>query len=562
MSLKKPATCAALVVVVWCVVLSAAGFDAESGKPPLPAAWEGKWVADPFADAIALEVSHGADGPGRPRVYRIEDPGAVAALLKEAKVLAVHNGIAAGLIPSASLTIRRKDGTSFDVSVNDDKCLACRRGFVYVSTDFIRALNRRLSQQQKEAIDILQRLPAQPDPNAPQPAPVVKPSLRSLTSGFAEMEVSYLVDGRMHRTRIKDAKTVDALHKKLSVVKQEPVRKVGPQSRTLTLVCKDGSRFYAQIVSAEEFFDFDAGWFTVLPAFMSAVNEEVSRREGRHIDILADNKLTEEQAKRAKELRNLLGNVQAIRFKVERSRGETVVVDQPNDVAKLMKALQWLEIPARQTKLERKETLAELSLGDGRKLEVRRLETGTNHEHLEAAPPLGDLVEISGFGQVWLDNQWKSRLDFHYYEKQREAEDRAAEETVRLVCQDWPIFLKHVLNVVAHYGEGDSQLTGCLTHDESRPILAALAAGKLEPLDWTAERWRMELEQLLARKAGSLDLTPGLGFYLMMVARSDKEFLVPPYGRLVFSESPLGALHKAIDQTKPNSVRLVPRDKE
>ncbi len=143
---------------------------------------------------------------------------------------------------------------------------------------------------------------------------------------------------------------------------------------------------------------------------------------------------------------------------------------------------------------------------------------------------------------------------------QEEKQQRAL-EPANLVAQDLPAFLKQVLNVVAHYGQGDKKLTYCMSAVESRPIIDVLAAGKMERLDWTQERWNKELDALFRRDAGSLDLTPGLGFYLMVVISGEKEILVPMYGRLTFASSSIPSLQKAIAgrENQPETVQLLPR---
>jgi hypothetical protein len=145
-------------------------------------------------------------------------------------------------------------------------------------------------------------------------------------------------------------------------------------------------------------------------------------------------------------------------------------------------------------------------------------------------------------------------------EPEPETKEQRALETSKLVARDFPAFLQQVLNVVAHYRQGNHQLIACLSAEESQPIIDALAKGKLEPLDWD-ERCKKELDALFKRDAASLDLTPGLGFYLMIVISGDKEILVPPYGKLTFANSPIAVLQKAIAGREylPETIELLPR---
>jgi RNA polymerase sigma factor (sigma-70 family) len=537
----------------------------EPARPALPKEWVGLWLVDPFAGAESIEVRHVAEvGKGRAAgggaTYVINDPKAVAALLKEVKVTAVHNDIAIGSIPSAHLTVRRKDGSTFRAGIESDGSLSCDGGIVHLAEQFITALNRQLSEQEKKKVNVLEFLPAPPEPPSPPQPPL--PSARSLTAGFTALEVHYSVGKRLHRARITDEKTLNGLHNALTIIKQEdaPKGKVGGLS--LTIHSKDKSFFNGRVVSETEFFDFNAGKFTVTPEFFKALGKEVGRLEGRDIDVVKENAFTEKQVKREQEFRKLLDDVRSLSFTTEfRGKKETIVVDQPDAVANLLKALTWAEVPVREPKLDKGEPLAELTTKGGKKVAVTPLKAGPDNEGVECSPLLGELVEVEGFGPVWIDNQWKYRLQQHAYELELAAKERRELETAALVCRDFPAFLKQVLNVVASYREGESQLQGSVAGDGSRAIIAALSAGKLEKLDWTRERWEKELRDVLERGAGELDLTPGLGFKLTLVVSGEKEMLIPMVGRLTFEKSPVAAIQKAIDADKARDVELLPRAK-
>jgi hypothetical protein len=530
----------------------------ENARPPLPKEWEGKWVANPFAGAVSIDVRHGALPPGTGRAYVIKDSDAVAALVKAAKVTAVHNDMFPSSIPPAELTVLRQDGTTFQAGVEDGHSLSCTTGLVYVSEDFFTALNLRLSEQEKAPVVVTQFLPP---PVQPAPPPV-KASDRSLTAGFTALTVGYSVDARLHRARFTDEKTLDRLHKALLILKHEPapVGKVG--GNELTITSKDKSVFHGHLESGTEFFDFDAGQFTVQPAFLEAVGKEVNRLEGRDIELLAENPLTPQQAKRGTEFRELLAGVRALRFTTAQKDGSrTVVVDRPEEAAGFIKGLSWVEVPVVEPKVAKGERLVELTLKDGKAVDVTLLKTGDDNEAVGVAPLMGDLVEVAGFGPVWIDNQWKYRFPTYVQAKEREAKERADQETAELVCRDLPAFVKQVINAVAAYREGESQLTEALSADRSRPILEALAGSKYERLDWTREHWQKELDDLSGRGAGGLDLAPGLGFSLPVVITGDREMLILMCGKLTFARSPIDTLRKAINGEKPDAVELLPRPK-
>ena len=139
------------------------------------------------------------------------------------------------------------------------------------------------------------------------------------------------------------------------------------------------------------------------------------------------------------------------------------------------------------------------------------LDTGIGHEKIGAGPGLSDLVEVGGLGQFWVSNGWKTQLHDHAYLLERKEKERQDLETTGLVFADLPTFLGHVINVVANYRDGDSQLRHSLTATESRPVLRALAAGRLEKLDWNKARWQGEVGGLFERGAGVVRCEPGSG---------------------------------------------------
>jgi hypothetical protein len=545
----------------------------EPQKPAIPKEWAGRWVVDPFAGAESIEVKHVAEvGKGKVAgggaTYVIKDPKALAAVLKAVKVVAVHNDIGIGSIPPAHLTVRKKDGSTLRATIEGDGSMQCDGGIVYLDDQFFTALNRQLSEQEKRPINVQEFLPPPPEPPVP-PVQAVLPSLRSLTAGFTELEVHYSVGKQLHRARITDEKTLDALHKALTIIKQEPVPKGQVGGLDLLIKSMDKSYFQGRILSATEFYDFNAGKFTVTADFLQAISKEVSRLEGRDIDVVKENAFTEQQVKQEKEFRKLLDDVVALSYPTEgRGKKETMVVDQPDAAAKLVKAMTWADVPLRKAKIDKDkgEPLAELTLKDGKKIAMTRLSAGphnewVNDDRVPCGPVLGELVEVEGFGQLWLDNQWKYRLQHYAMELEMATKQREELETAALVCRDFPAFLKQVLNVVAEYREGESQLHGRVTGDGSRAIVEALAAGKLETLDWTPERWKKEVRDLHRRGAGFFDLTPGLGFKLTLVVSGDKEMLIPMVGKLTFAKSPLATLQKAIDAEKAKEVELLPRAK-
>jgi RNA polymerase sigma factor (sigma-70 family) len=532
-------------------------------KPALHAAWAGRWVADPFAGAESIEVRHMRLG-GAQVVFRITDPKKVAAVVKAAKIIGIQNDVFTGCLPSAEFTVRRRDGTLFTASFSSGGgCLSCETGLFSVEDGFFDALDQAVSYNSDKPVKLRESLPA--DPNIfVKPAP--PPTGKSLASGLRLLEITYLLGDRLHQTRIADEKTLDALAKSLTVLKTESLTNERAESRHVHVVCKDGADFYFQIPGRDVVFDFKVGRFTLAPAFFDALNKEVSRRAGLDIDVTAAaNPLPDRLRKQADKFLDVLKNTQVLRRTVKRDgKEETIVIDDPKEVADLVGRLRWVEAPPRELKLPKWNRSIELTLRDGKKVTMTFLHPGTNSEDAEsmsAMPTLNDLVDVSDFGQVWIDNQWQSRfdnLDFDHKGKDKARRDR---ETSRLVCRDWPTFCKLVIAVGAHYEEDKSEIMGRLPAKEVPGVLALLAAGKFEPLDWSDERWEKEERDLIDRGAGELLLAPGLGFDLTLVVEGEKELLVPMCGRVTFADSPIAKVQKAINAAAPAKVQLMPRPK-
>jgi hypothetical protein len=317
--------------------------DRQPAPAPLPRAWAGRWVANPFAGATALEVLHGGGGKGDETVYVIQDATTLAALLKEVKLTGVQNNIFPSCEPPSRLRVRYREGSAFEAGVMSGDSLTCRHGVLYLDPRFFVALNRRLGEQTQKPVDVLKMMPAQPRPVPPVPPmgnPVaVKPTRQALTAGFKSLGVTYWLGGHIHNAKITDAKALATIHKALHILKEQPCTDEKPQSRNVEIWSKDGSLFYARILSATEFFDFKAGRFTVRPEFFQALSREVSRLAGQPIDVCKENALTQRQIRRAQAFRKLLAEVKAFRVQPEWGTGGDLVIDEPAAVDRLVKSL-------------------------------------------------------------------------------------------------------------------------------------------------------------------------------------------------------------------------------
>ncbi len=518
------------------------------------ARWNDRWQADPFAGTESLEVKHAFS----PESYVIDEREVVASLMRELKITRIENHIHAGLEPTAWVTFVKQDGHKLTTGVHhgDSDTLGIGGSEVHIGSGFLAALNRHLSKTTGKVVNLLKS--AKTSVRVP---PLVPASAQSLTTGFTSFEVSYqLVNQRRHyrRARFTDPKVLDELHRAMKIIKQEPVLSDRRCPQSFVAVSKDSSTFNGRFLNDRQFYDPKVGQFTVEPTFVEALNAHLSRLEGRTIDLLADNQLTKHQLSREQDFRKLLDNVCALTFPAKlNGKPQTVTVDDADEVAELLRALEWIEVPLKESKLEKDEFFIELTTRQDTKIRFSYLKEGEG-----VTLPLADLVEVSGFGQVWLDDGWKYRfLHDVVYELEQTQEERQQLETIRAVCRDLPEFLTQVITVSVYYRQGADELRWGLPANRSKLVLKALAVDKVEQLAWNRQRWKTELAKLDERGAGSLALTPGVGFDLPLVIAEKDQMLIPRYGRVTFKSSPIKAIQNAIesDPEMAKTVRLLPR---
>jgi hypothetical protein len=487
----------------------------------VPAAWAGRWLAQPFAGAAEIEVRHRQAGTGVPRVYLIKDRQTVTAVVRAARITGIRNGVYSGCLPTAELVVRRGDGSTFEASLGSDTCLSSNFGLFNLDEGFFTALGRAAAGPGKPPIDLRKFLPAPPGAFV-KPVPA---TAKSLASGFTSLEVTYLVGERLHSTRIADRKALDSLHKALTVLGTARLSSERAESRNMWLNCKDGARFYLHIQDKRTIFDFNVGKFTLAPAFIDALNREVSRRAGFPIDVAADrNALPEAAGVRARRFRELLAQVRALRCRMKRGDKVETIVVEGREAVEMVKQLRWVEGAPRDLKLPRWDRSIQFTTRAGRTLTLSWLNPGReSHAALEssAMPNLSDLVEVPGVGQVWIDNQWWGRFSDLAYKRELEAKGRRDAETARLVCRDLPAFWKLVIGGGTHYSSGADQLSDGLTPEQARAVVRLLSAGQFRRLDWSEKRWQKEIADLVDRGAGEVELAPGLGFSLPVLVSGE-----------------------------------------
>ena len=513
------------------------------------------WQADPFAGSTAIEVRHGGGH------WRIDEPQVVARLLGALRVTGIENGVGRGSIPPTHLAFHKPDGTVLRASLEDDGVIG-HGGLIYIEDGFAAALSREVSARAKRPVNLLKWDRSAPPATTTAPAPTyVEPSERSLTAGFRALDVSYLGGPReLRRARIRDPKVLDALHGALLIVKREPPppRGTPSSSKEFTVESKDDSRFYADFIDAERFYA-DAGTFTVAPTFVRALNRHLSEVEGRPIDVLGENPPTPEQRRRAEAFTSLASGVKTIRM--SREGRDVLVVDEPEAVAKIMARLKAPEAPLREQAGVPAEPVVELQKQDGSLLRLTFIDTNSEANVGTRAGPGGDLVRVEGFGQVWVDDQWKYEFQLHEERSRFARAQTLHDETTRTVAGDLGAFLPQVISVTVTYRYGDEVLTTTVLRPHGQALVKALEVERVERLDWSPQRWEAEVAELDGRSGGRLILTPGLGFGLHLYFTSDRELLVPPYGRVLLRRSPRDVVARFVadDAKEARELELAPR---
>jgi len=138
-----------------------------------------------------------------------------------------------------------------------------------------------------------------------------------------------------------------------------------------TLISKDGSHFLGTFLNEKQISGSKLGRFTVEPSFIEAVNRHVSRIDGRTIDVLAKNALTERQLEGEREFRKLLATATTFHFPAK-LRGKPLIlpVTDPKQVAKLVGALDDVELPLKQRKLAKDDFFIEITTEGNRKVRL------------------------------------------------------------------------------------------------------------------------------------------------------------------------------------------------
>jgi len=560
---KKPErSVMVLLVAMYLVVLPNAG-HAETQEKAAGETDKG-WIADPFAGTTAIEIEHLGRSPG-PEIYRITDRDEVAALMKRLVVVGFSEMVL-GCGANAVITFHKADGSAFQTTVQPTDGhgtaveLGVYSGQICVEKGFFQALNECLSAKVGTPVNVLESLPP-----LPREDDYVAPSSRSLTAGFVSVEIEYKMGKRSRRARVVDPESLRKLHEALVILDENPPPKEGPRGRSLNIISRDKSPFAGTLVDRETLYHWKVGLFKIEPSFVDALNRIASEVEGRPIDVLKDNALTEEQIKKNSDARQLLSDVTCIRWTARRRQGELdIEVSDPKEVQALMAPLEWVEVPLRELKVAEAIENVELSRKDGQKLQIRVMRTGEMDREVRVSPYLSDLVEVSDFGQAWIPDGWRYGLSDYAgrVESAEKAEQR--KRTVRRVAQDWNGFLEEVVSMTVFFREGSQQCMTALYAGSSAKVIPLLAAQSVERFELDKEQWKSRSRDPNKRGGAYLKLIPGLGFSLPLYLSGEKEGIIPDYGRITFRQSPAEALRSVLasDPESLKAIQVLPRTEE
>ena len=313
----------------------------------------------------------------------------------------------------------------------------------------------------------------------------------------------------LHRTR--DRRREDA--RRTGEVADRPQDRAGDEgagrSRNLSVVCKDGADFYFQVPGRDVVFDFKVGRFTLAPAFFDALNKEVSRRAGLDIDVTADkNALPERLRKQADEVprpgeerpgvaphgeaRRQGGNHRHRR--PERGR-ELVGAAPPGGGAAPRSEAAEVGPSIELTLQRRQEGHADVPRP--------RQEQRARPRRWRRCRPSASWPRCRASARCGSTTSGGAASTTSSYDHKRKEKERRDTETSRLVCRDWPAFCKLVIAVAAITAR-KSPKSWAAARKEVPGVVALLAGGKFEKLDWNDERWEKELRDVYDRGAGEL----------------------------------------------------------
>jgi hypothetical protein len=551
-----------LAVAVSIVSICGCRPDSEPDSHPLTeviaADSSERWQADPFRGVKRIQVEHVRRGEPQLDIYDIEDPNVVERLSSKLRIDAIQNGVTLANKPSAWFWFTRENGEIIRIPLDRNNSTSLLGAQVYFDPAFTDAVHDYLKEQTGKAVNLLQDAPE----TKPAKSTYVKFTPASFESGFSSLDVMYrLGERKLHRARLTDEDVLEKVHKAFVVRSHEDREKLDRNAASVHLHCKDGSYFLGNLHDSETFSGFNEGIFKIEPSFLAAINHEISRLEGRPIDILKQNDLLEEQIKKEQEFREVLSTVKKINFTgTWWNKQQSGSVGDLRAVSKLMGEFERAEVPLSELKLEPGLLRAEFVTPTGTII-CQWLDAGENQRLVDCNPIACDLVELSGFWQVWVSDQWKYKFQNVVSERERAEKDARKVETIRMVTPHLQQFLPQVISIAVECNQGESRILTSILRQQTQAILRDMKVGKVEELSWTDEQWKDEIKKVTDRGAAELGLTPGIGFTLELIVVAKDEALVPRFGRVKFEKFPETKIRSAIAGSRADAktIQLLPQ---
>ena len=512
------------------------------------------WDEEPFADAIAIEIKLSDE-----REVRIDDPKEVEALMAKLEVTSIQNDISMGLIPPARLVFHQKDGTTRSVSVAGDSEWLHGGGIVKIHPRFTKAVNAYLSAHFGEPVDMtVFKLPERPKP---------KPwTVEDLDAPFTSLEVEYGLGGNAHRLQVTDPDLVAELRALFRVEQRiekdqypfAPLDHYGFRTG-VDLHLADGRELGTMYFGEHQLSHHSLGLLHVAPAFFERLERHVAEREGCPVDLFVENPLPEARVKQAALRMGILGAAELTRVEIDPGAGgKVLVIEDAATLKALRDTLRRAFAPREEPTLPVTGRVVRLHFEDGTTHTVHELE----REASPLRPFLCDVVRIEGVGCLWISDDWFDELE--QLLRGRSSDEAAAKrlEQTLDVLQDVPAFFERRLSLTAHWRTPEHGYMHTFSRDETRALCNGWGKASFEPIAKDTPWWQTALEGARGRRAGSIELSPGLGFTLSLIPIDAHTALVPGAGKLVFEGAPFAALVKrlaAFDGVTQEEIEMVPR---
>jgi hypothetical protein len=180
------------------------------------------------------------------------------------------------------------------------------------------------------------------------------------------------------------------------------------------------------------------------------------------------------------------------------------------------------------------------TLRSGKEVEIAFLDSGD----FPGKPLLSTPIDISGFGQVWVNSQWQSRLENCLYQAEQTLKNAEFQKIVEEIMKDFPGFLKHVQWIEFHDAvEKEYSMMPESDRAVVRDVLSLLDAESTKPDP------KAGMGQDASRNP-ALMLSPGTGFTLPLVFTNGRTALVPGWGTIVFKKDVLPKIREKIPMPK------------